>query len=114
VVELEAAQVRARDPDQADADELVGEVGDIGVESNNLLVDVGAVPSGLAAEDEEDRFAGPLRLRQGPSVVVEPAELGRVRPPRPLCQQQGRQARQAQDQEERRKESPHESHLRRN
>ena len=61
-VELEAAQVDAGDLHQPDADESVGDVGDILVETNNLLVEIGAVASGLAAEDEEDRLAGSLCL----------------------------------------------------
>ena len=78
VVELEAAQVHPGDLDQADADELVGDFGDVLVETNNLLVDRGAVASGLAAEDEEDRLAGPLRLGLRGGVVGVPAVLGGV------------------------------------
>jgi hypothetical protein len=73
VVELEAAKVHAGDLHEPDADELVREVLDIGVETNNLLVNGGAVNSRLAAEDEEDGLSGPARLRQSLRVVGNPA-----------------------------------------
>jgi len=76
VVEFEAAQVDALDLDQTDPDELVGDVGDVLVETNNLLVDGRAVASGLAPEDEEDRLARPSRLGLRGGIIAEPAVFG--------------------------------------
>jgi hypothetical protein len=73
VVELEAAQVHAGDLHEPNADEPVGEVLDIGVETNNLLVNRGAVDSRLAAEHEEDRLSGPAGLGESLRVVKLPA-----------------------------------------
>src|SRR5439155_26735675 len=55
-----------------------GGVGDLGVETNNLLVYRRAVASGLAPEDEEDRLAGPPGLGLRGGVVGVPAEPRRV------------------------------------
>ena len=78
MVEFETAEVYAGDLDQADANELIGTVGNVLFETNNLLVEGGAVASGFAPEDEEDGLAGPLRLRLRGGVVAVPAVLGRV------------------------------------
>jgi hypothetical protein len=78
VIELEEAQVRPGDLHQADPDELVGNVGDLGVETDNLPVDVGAVASGLAPEDEEDRLSGAAGLGARGGVVGVPPVLRRI------------------------------------
>src|SRR5262249_3571620 len=67
-VKLEAAEVHPGDLGQANADELVRDVRDVLMETNNLLVKGGTVASRLAAEDEEDRLAGALGL--GPAGLV--------------------------------------------
>ena len=57
MVEVEQAQVQpgqAREPDQ---DELRRDVGNAGVQTSNLLVKFTAIPSRLAAQDDEQRFA---------------------------------------------------------
>ena len=74
--------------DEPDADELVGDVVQWLGETNNLLVELGAVRSGLAAEDDEQRLAGPLGLGPGGGVVGVPA--GRLRVPL-LGERRGRQ-----------------------
>src|SRR5207248_607417 len=71
-------EVGAGDLHEPDADELVGGGGDFGVETDDLPVDLGGVPSGFAPEHEEDRLAGALGLGLRGGEVGVPAELGRV------------------------------------
>ena len=61
-----------------DRPEPVGGGGDRLLETNNLLVQGFAVPSGLTAEHEEDRLAGTSRLGRRGRVVGVPAVLGGV------------------------------------
>jgi hypothetical protein len=79
VIELEPAQVHPRDLHESYANELIGNLGDVLMETNNLLVEFGAVASGLAPKDEEDRFTGAFRLRLRGRIVGEPAVFGRIR-----------------------------------
>jgi hypothetical protein len=75
VVEFEQTEIRSLNPHQAAANELVGYVGDFLVETNNLLVDLRAVDSRLATEDDEEGLAGAPGLGFGGVVVAVPAEL---------------------------------------
>src|SRR5262249_542640 len=63
---------------QADADEPFGGGSDRLLETNNLLVEGFAVPSGFAPKNEEDRFAGAPRLGRRGRVVGIPAKSGGV------------------------------------
>lgn len=63
-VELEVIEIDAGNARQADADELLGDVLNL-VQTNNLLVEAEAVPSGLATEDDEQRLAAAPRFRPG-------------------------------------------------
>jgi hypothetical protein len=78
VVEFETTKIDARDLYEAYADELVCGIGDILVETNNLLVDLGTVPSRLAPKHEEDGFARSLRLGLRGGIIGEPAVLRRL------------------------------------
>ena len=60
-VEFEQIQIDAGDAQETDADELFGSVLDL-VQTNNLLVEAVAIPSGIAAEHDEQGLAGALRL----------------------------------------------------
>ena len=78
MIEVEQAEIGPLNPHETTAHELISNVGDFLVKTNNLFVDLRAVDSGLAAEDNEYRLAGPLRFRLGGSVVAIPAELVRA------------------------------------
>jgi hypothetical protein len=78
VIEIENVKVLAADFEQTHADELVGHDRNL-LETNNLFVELLAVASRLAAEDDEQRFAaaprcGPRRLIVG----KPPGLLGRL------------------------------------
>jgi hypothetical protein len=76
VVELEAGEVEGVDVDEAKADELIEEWGEVGfvVEGG---IEAGAAEAGDATEDGKDGFAGGFGGGEGfVGVVVNPAVLG--------------------------------------
>jgi hypothetical protein len=77
LVELEELEVEAPALDDADADELLEERGELRVlAAGNLPVDRLAGRSGDAAEDDEERLSGALgRLESRGEVVVDPVPL---------------------------------------
>jgi hypothetical protein len=78
VIELEQVEVGPGDADEADPDELIGDLIEGFGETDNLPVEFGKVPSGLAAECDEQRLAGPLGLGLGGGVVGMPTGCLRV------------------------------------
>ena len=76
MIEVENVQVDARDLHEAHPDESVGEVSDF-FQTNNLLVPLMTVPSGIATKHEEERFARLPCRRLGAIEVRVPAELPR-------------------------------------
>jgi hypothetical protein len=63
-VELEEIEVDAGDAQQADADEALGDVFDLG-QTNDLFVETEAIASRVAAEHDHERLAGLLGLGLG-------------------------------------------------
>jgi hypothetical protein len=57
VIEIEQVQIHAGDAHQTHPDKLIGDIADL-VQTNNLLVKVPAVRSGLAAKNDHHRLAG--------------------------------------------------------
>ena len=84
VVELEQRQVHAVGFDQSNTDELIHEVTDPRVATNNLLVKLAAVPSRDASENDHQRLVGPASNRlcslvvKLPTIIAGGAVLGWV------------------------------------
>jgi hypothetical protein len=72
-VELEGLQVHAVHLDHPHADELVHQLADFGIATDNLPVKFGAAVSRDASEDDHERLARSTRLGAGLlEVVVDP------------------------------------------
>ncbi len=77
VVELEQRQVEAVGRDDADADELVQQRPDALVLVDQVVVELDALLAGDAAEHDQQRLAGLLRLGEAlGQVVVDPEAVG--------------------------------------
>ncbi|MSQ97159.1 MAG: hypothetical protein EXR98_21760 [Gemmataceae bacterium] len=75
-VELEEVEIDPLDAQEADADELTGEIVDL-LQTDNLPVKRVAIPSGVAAKHKHERLAGLLRQRFRGAQVGQPALLRR-------------------------------------
>jgi hypothetical protein len=74
MIKIENVQVESGDLQKPYPHERVRHSGDL-VQTNNLLVPLMAIPSGIAAEDEKDWLAGLSSDRFGPVQIDVPAEL---------------------------------------
>lgn len=77
-IELEPTEVDSLDPDQPDTNEFIRNGGNVRMETNNLLVNGGAVRSGVTAENQEHGLPSSFRLGDSLRVAGKPAELGRI------------------------------------
>jgi len=78
VIEIEERKIEPGDTRKPDADKPVGDVIQRPGETNNLLVELGAVRSRLTSQDDEQRLAGALRLGPGGGIVRVPSSRLRV------------------------------------